>query len=142
MPHRSPPWVASTAAGRTSPRAPARATPGLRRQDGEMGPSGRIRNTVNSIASKLAPIGIKPIKRIIVAIVGMTVLLVGVAMIVLPGPAVVVIPLGLAILATEFVWARRLLERVRDRVRRAAPPGSDRGNTREGEDASTSSKTT
>jgi hypothetical protein len=35
---------------------------------------------------------------------------------VLPGPAVVVIPAGLAILATEFQWARRLLHRVRTRV--------------------------
>jgi tellurite resistance protein TerC len=34
-------------------------------------------------------------------------------MIVLPGPAIVVIPIGLAILATEYVWARRLLDRVK-----------------------------
>jgi uncharacterized protein (TIGR02611 family) len=59
-------------------------------------------------------------KRIIVAVVGATVLLVGTAMIFLPGPAVVVIPLGLAILATEFVWARRLLKKVRRAVENAA----------------------
>lgn len=52
-------------------------------------------------------------RRIIVAVVGFTVLLIGSAMIILPGPAVVVVPVGLAILATEFVWARRLLQRVR-----------------------------
>ena len=52
-----------------------------------------------------------------VLIVGSTVVLVGVVMIVTPGPAVVVIPAGLAILATEFVWARRLLHRVRDEAR-------------------------
>ena len=46
-------------------------------------------------------------------VVGFTVLSVGIAMMVLPGPAVVVIPLGLAILATQFVWARRLLDRAR-----------------------------
>ena len=34
-------------------------------------------------------------------------------MIVLPGPAIVFIPLGLGILATEFVWARRLVTRAR-----------------------------
>ena len=56
-------------------------------------------------------------RRLIVLVVGTTVLLVGVAMIVLPGPAFVVIPAGLAILATEFVWARRLLERVNDHVK-------------------------
>ncbi|MEX2206269.1 MAG: PGPGW domain-containing protein [Myxococcota bacterium] len=51
--------------------------------------------------------------RSIVLVVGGTVLAIGVAMVVLPGPAFVVIPAGLAILATEFVWARRLLVRVR-----------------------------
>jgi len=52
----------------------------------------------------------------IVLVVGVTVVAVGVAMIVLPGPAVVVIPAGLAILASEFVWARRILDRVRRTV--------------------------
>jgi hypothetical protein len=55
--------------------------------------------------------------------VGSTVLLLGVAMIVLPGPAVVLIPAGLAILATEFLWARRLLRGVKDRLtKRLTPP--------------------
>jgi tellurite resistance protein TerC len=48
-------------------------------------------------------------KRLIIAITGGTVLLLGIVMIVLPGPAVVVIPAGLAILATEFLWARRAM---------------------------------
>jgi tellurite resistance protein TerC len=71
---------------------------------------------------------LKFLKRIVVAIIGFSVLLVGVAMIILPGPAFIVIPLGLAILATEFVWAQRLLtkakayfdkqrQRVADKVR-------------------------
>jgi tellurite resistance protein TerC len=55
--------------------------------------------------------------RLIVLVVGGTLLVIGVAMIVLPGPALVVIPAGLAVLATEFVWARRLLVRVRDYVK-------------------------
>ncbi len=59
---------------------------------------------------------IRRVKRILIAIIGFTVLLIGVAMIVLPGPAIVVIPLGLAILATEFVWARRLLRRVKKKI--------------------------
>jgi len=42
----------------------------------------------------------------------------GIALIVLPGPAVIVIPLGLAILATEFFWARRLLRRIKQDTRR------------------------
>lgn len=56
-------------------------------------------------------------KRLIVAVVGFTVLLAGVAMLVLPGPAFIVIPLGLAILATEFVWARNLLKKVKEKIR-------------------------
>ena len=55
-------------------------------------------------------------KRLIIAVVGMTVLLLGIAFIFLPGPAFVVIPLGLAILATEFAWARRLIKRVKKHV--------------------------
>jgi tellurite resistance protein TerC len=57
-------------------------------------------------------------RRIAVAFVGGIVLAVGVVMVVLPGPAVVVIPAGLAILATEFAWARHLLHRVREPVER------------------------
>lgn len=55
-------------------------------------------------------------KRLIIAIVGFTVLLIGLAMIVLPGPAFIVIPVGLGILAIEFAWARRLLKRVKYKI--------------------------
>jgi hypothetical protein len=50
-------------------------------------------------------------KRIIRIVVGFTLLIIGIALIVLPGPATVVIPAGLAILAGEFVWARKLLKK-------------------------------
>ncbi len=49
--------------------------------------------------------------RIMVATAGFLVLLAGVAMLFLPGPAILVIPVGLAILSLEFVWAERLLEK-------------------------------
>lgn len=52
--------------------------------------------------------------RLIIAVVGFTTLLLGVIMIVTPGPALVFIPLGLGILAAEFVWARRLLRKLKD----------------------------
>lgn len=55
----------------------------------------------------------KKAKRIIVAVVGGTVLAVGFALVVLPGPAFLVIPAGLAILAMEFAWARRWLRKAR-----------------------------
>jgi uncharacterized protein (TIGR02611 family) len=51
----------------------------------------------------------KKVKRAVVAVLGLTILAIGVAMIFLPGPAIVVVPVGLGILATEFVWARSLL---------------------------------
>lgn len=60
---------------------------------------------------------LKQARRLIVGVIGTTVVLAGVVMIFTPGPAVVVIPLGLGILATEFVWARTLLHKVKDRIR-------------------------
>jgi tellurite resistance protein TerC len=54
---------------------------------------------------------LKGTKRLIVAVIGSTVILFGVALLVLPGPGLLVIGLGLAVLAAEFAWARRLLER-------------------------------
>jgi uncharacterized protein (TIGR02611 family) len=60
---------------------------------------------------------LKQAKRLIVIVIGFTVLLAGVAMLLLPGPAFIVIPLGLAILATEFVWARNLLKKVKEKIR-------------------------
>lgn len=50
------------------------------------------------------------------AIVGATITLAGVAMLVTPGPAFVVIPVGLAMLALEFAWAERLLDRALDQA--------------------------
>lgn len=54
-----------------------------------------------------------PIKRVVIAVVGGTVLALGVVLIVFPGPAFLVIPAGLAILAVEFAWARRWLRSAR-----------------------------
>ena len=63
-------------------------------------------------------------RRIVRLVVGFTVLAIGVALMVLPGPAIVVIPVGLAILATELVWARRLLNRLKDQARKIRPSSS------------------
>lgn len=59
---------------------------------------------------------LKRVRRIIVGIVGFTILVIGIFLLVLPGPAFLVIPLGLGILATEFVWAKKLLRKVKDRI--------------------------
>jgi uncharacterized protein (TIGR02611 family) len=58
----------------------------------------------------------KKVRRLVIAVLGFTVLLIGVAMIVTPGPSLLVIVLGLAILATEFIWARRLLNQIRGQI--------------------------
>ncbi|OPY86380.1 MAG: putative transmembrane protein (PGPGW) [Syntrophaceae bacterium PtaU1.Bin231] len=58
---------------------------------------------------------IRRIRKILVAIIGFTLLLIGVAMILLPGPAILVIPLGLAVLASEFVWAKRWMKKLKRR---------------------------
>src|SRR5215218_37569 len=60
------------------------------------------------------------IVRIVVAIFGFLVVLAGLAMLVLPGPGLLVIAIGLGILALEFVWAERLLERTVDKMEEAA----------------------
>jgi Ca2+-transporting ATPase len=64
-----------------------------------------------AIASEF--LNVRVIRRAFVAVAGFTVLLIGLALIVLPGPATIVIPIGLAILATEFVWARTMLKKAR-----------------------------
>jgi hypothetical protein len=64
-------------------------------------------------------------RRTIIAVVGFTVLIIGIVMVIAPGPAFLVIPFGLLILGTEFVWARRLLKRIKAAAlaRRGTAPG-------------------
>ncbi len=50
-------------------------------------------------------------RKVVIGVIGFTVLLIGICMVVLPGPAVLIIPFALAILATEFAWARRIIRR-------------------------------
>lgn len=57
--------------------------------------------------------GIREARRVAVTVVGLTVVLIGLVLLVTPGPAFVVLPAGLAILSLEFAWARNLLRRVR-----------------------------
>ncbi len=71
-----------------------------------------VRRTMNAAGQAL-----RHTRRLIILVIGLTVVGIGTALIVLPGPAFIVIPVGLAILATEFVWARRLLDHLKDRAR-------------------------
>ena len=75
-----------------------------------------LQSMVTAITARLP--SLKLLRRALVAVIGFSVLLVGIAMIVLPGPAFIVIPLGLAILATEFVWAAKLLKRAKEFFKR------------------------
>lgn len=57
-------------------------------------------------------------KRLAVLVVGLVLLVAGILLLVLPGPGLLVTMAGLAVLATEFEWARRLLARLRQHARR------------------------
>jgi uncharacterized protein (TIGR02611 family) len=74
---------------------------------------GRVHRTLHANAA------LSLTTKIAVGIVGATITLVGVVMLVTPGPAFVLIPLGLAVLATEFEWARRWLEQAKEKARAA-----------------------
>ena len=58
------------------------------------------------------------IRKALVLIGGISVVIIGIVMIVTPGPAIIVIPAGIAILATEFLWAQRLLGRLKQTITR------------------------
>ena len=50
-------------------------------------------------------------RRFLIGTIGFSVVLIGLVMIVLPGPAIIIVPLGVGILASEFAWARRVWRR-------------------------------
>jgi len=56
---------------------------------------------------------VEQVRRVFLVVAGFTLLLAGVVMLVTPGPGMLAIFLGLGLLAAEFVWARRLMERIR-----------------------------
>ena len=72
-------------------------------------------NAINELKQTLV-YSFRPAKKLAIAIIGGCVLLLGIAFIILPGPAIIVIPAGLAILAVEFNWAQRYLKTVRQKI--------------------------
>ncbi len=58
------------------------------------------------------------VKRIAVTVIGFIVLIIGIVLIVFPGPAFIVIPIGLAILATEYEWAKKVFDKIKRRVQK------------------------
>lgn len=70
---------------------------------------------------------VEQVRRLSRIVGGFTLLLIGVVMLVTPGPGWIVILLGLGLLAAEFVWARRLMDRIKregHRVRDVVWPAS------------------
>ena len=68
-------------------------------------------------------------RRIVISVVGFTVLAIGIAMIALPGPAFIVIPAGLGILGLEFAWARRWLMKVKEKAEAVAKTVTKSGDS-------------
>jgi len=56
---------------------------------------------------------VEQVRRVFLIIAGFTLLLAGVIMLVTPGPGLLTIFIGLGLLAAEFVWARRLMDRLK-----------------------------
>jgi len=61
-------------------------------------------------------------KRLVIVVVGFTIFLIGIVMIVLPGPGLPVVLLGLTILATELLWARQLLKKFKETTDQISSP--------------------
>jgi len=74
-------------------------------------------------------VSIAQVRKLVIAVIGFTVLGIGIVLLVLPGPAFLVIPAGLAILAVEFAWARRLLNRIKARLRGKPKAPTANGNS-------------
>ncbi len=67
----------------------------------------------------------KLIRRMTIFLVGVTVVIIGILMFVTPGPAIIVIPAGLAILGIEFAWARHWLKVMKEKTREVANKAGD-----------------
>ncbi len=68
-------------------------------------------------AIDFASLTLRQARRVVILVFGTTIVLLGLALIVLPGPGLVVIFLGLGLLAIEFAWAKRLLAHARGMAR-------------------------
>lgn len=71
----------------------------------------RFNAGLSKVLAQLRVEDVPHIRRIIITVVGGTVLILGAAMVFLPGPGMLVMLGGLALLGTEYVWARRLMRR-------------------------------
>ena len=56
----------------------------------------------------------KQIRKLVIFLIGISIVLIGCLLFFTPGPAIIVIPVGLAVLATEFIWAKKLLKKFKE----------------------------
>ncbi len=63
-----------------------------------------------------AAFSLRHARRVAIAVLGGTLLVIGFALLVLPGPGLVVLALGLGLLSLEFAWARVWLKRVKQKA--------------------------
>jgi tellurite resistance protein TerC len=59
---------------------------------------------------------VSKIRKIVITIIGFSVIVIGCALIFLPGPAFIIIPIGIAILSIEYGWAKKLLAKVKEKL--------------------------
>ena len=74
-----------------------------------------VRKTLDFVGMENWPIA----RKIVVGVIGGTIVLIGIVLLITPGPGTVVIPIGLLILASEFAWARYVLRRGKHVVKTA-----------------------
>ena len=67
----------------------------------------------------------KQIRKLVIFLIGTSVVLIGCVLFFTPGPAIIVIPVGLAILATEFIWAKKLLKKFKETTSSIAKSAKD-----------------
>ena len=67
----------------------------------------------------------KQIKKLAVFVIGISIVLIGCLLFFTPGPAIIVIPIGLAILATQFEWAKKLLEKFKKTTAKISQTAKD-----------------
>ncbi|MEJ2193378.1 MAG: PGPGW domain-containing protein [Ignavibacteriaceae bacterium] len=58
------------------------------------------------------------VKRVVVTVIGFILLSISILLIIFPGPAFIVIPIGLAILSTEYEWAKKVFAKIKRRVKK------------------------
>lgn len=92
---------------------------------GHSGPAPQV-SPLGEDAERLARVTLKQSRRVIALLVGSAVVLLGLVMIPGPGPGLLVIPIGLAILGAEFLWARRLLDKYKSYAMKAGLQASER----------------